>query len=174
MNAIVPKKTTREGLKAECQRLQRIIDQAQAHSGDSPQRQVQMLIDSLAHMRPDPPYTHITDAGDPELSPDWNHDGTYGDAREQTPGGGPGDYDVDIDSAHDTAYFRYPCMNQSDGWLLHYVSTGGTCNGRSFFGRPRIELRNPIGFGVCVTVTSPAVWTAAINSPHAIPTDSIT
>jgi hypothetical protein len=111
--------------------VQRIIDQVQAHSGDSPQQQMQMLIDSLAHMRPDPPYTHITDAGDPMVSPDWNHDGTFGDTRSQTPGGGPGDFDVDVDSVHDTAYFRYPCMNQSDGWLLHYVSSSGTCNGRA-------------------------------------------
>ena len=111
--------------------IQRLIDQAQAHSGDSPQQQLQTLIDSLAHMRPDPPYTHITDAGDPAVSPDWNHDGIYGDTREQSPKGVPGDFDVDVDSVHDTAYFRYPCMNQSDGWLLHYVSASGTCNGRA-------------------------------------------
>ena len=110
--------------------VQRIIDQAQAHSGDSPQQQLQTLIDSLAHMRPDPPYTHLMDAGNPQYSPDWNHDGTYGDAREETPNNGPGDFDVDVDSTPDTAYFRYPCLQQADGWKLHYVSTKGVCNGR--------------------------------------------
>ena len=108
--------------------VQRIIDQAQAHAGDSPQQQLQTLIDSLAHMRPDPPYTHMTDAGDPHYSADWNHDGTFGDTREQTPGGGPGDFDVDVDSGHETAYFRYPCLSQADGWALHYVSANGACN----------------------------------------------
>src|SRR5262245_19442857 len=48
--------------------IQRVIDQARAHSGDSPQQQLQTLIDSFTHMRPDPPYTHLMDAGNPLLS----------------------------------------------------------------------------------------------------------
>jgi dienelactone hydrolase len=111
--------------------FERIYEQLQAHAGEPPSEQLQVVIDSLAHMRPDLPYTHIMDAGDPAYSPDWNHDGSFGDTREQTKNRAPGDFDADVDSVQDTAYFRYPCLNQSDGWKLHYVATNGTCNGRA-------------------------------------------
>jgi len=110
---------------------ERIFEQLQAHAGDPPARQMQVVIDSLAHMRPDPPYTHIMDAGDPAYSPDWNHDGAFGDTREETKNRAPGDFDADVDSTPDTAYFRYPCLEQRDGWALHYVATNDTCNGRA-------------------------------------------
>ena len=67
---------------------ERIFEQLQAHAGDPPARQMQVVIDSLAHMRPDPPYTHIMDAGDPAYSPDWNHDGAFGDTPATTKPGG--------------------------------------------------------------------------------------
>ncbi|HEV2686702.1 MAG TPA: hypothetical protein VGW79_08700, partial [Actinomycetota bacterium] len=108
---------------------ERIYEQLQAHAGDPPAKQLQVVLDSLAHMRPDVPYTHMMDAGDPAYSPDWNHDGVFGDTREQTKNRAPGDFDADVDSVQDTAYFRYPCLNQGDGWTLHYVSSSGTCNG---------------------------------------------
>jgi len=108
--------------------LEREYEQLQAHAGDDPSQQIQTWIDSLAHMRPDLAYNHMMDAGDPAYSPDWNHDGLFGDTREQTKNRAPGDFDVDVDSVHDTAYFRYPCLLPSDGWALHYVSAGGACN----------------------------------------------
>ena len=110
--------------------FERIYEQLQAHAGDPPAKQLQDVIDSLAHMRPDVPYTHMMDAGDPAYSPDWNHDGLFGDTREQTKNRAPGDFDADVDSVQDTAYFRYPCLNQNDGWKLHYVATNGACNGQ--------------------------------------------
>lgn len=46
-------------------------------------------------------------------------------------------------------------------------------NGLSFFGRPRISFRKPMGLGVCVSAASPAWWSAAMRNPVAIPTDSM-
>lgn len=109
--------------------IARESEQLQQHANDPPQQQLQVLIDSLAHMRPDLPYNHAMDAGDPAYSPDWNHDGVFADTREQTKNRAPGDFDVDVDSVHDTAYFRSPCLQPQDGWQLHYISSNGTCNG---------------------------------------------
>jgi dienelactone hydrolase len=106
--------------------VNRILSQAQAHSGDDPAAQIQALFDSLTHIRPDPPYTHLTDAGDPKYSPDWNHDGVFGDTAEAAPSK-VGDFDVDVDSVHDTAYFRYPCLSQKYAWSLRYANASGTC-----------------------------------------------
>ena len=47
-------------------------------------------------------------------------------------------------------------------------------NGRSFSGRPSTRVRNAIGDGVCVSVTSPMLWIAAMNMPAAIPQLSFT
>src|SRR5439155_4573908 len=88
--------------------VNRILRQSQAHAGDDPAQQIQALFDSLTHMRPDPPYTHMTDAGDPAYGPDWNHDGVFGDTAETAPSK-IGELDVDVDSVHDTAYYSYPC-----------------------------------------------------------------
>jgi hypothetical protein len=52
--------------------------------------------------------------------------------------------------------------------------TGISRYGFSFFGRPRIDERNPIGLGVCVNVVSPATCRAVSRHPHTIPTDSAT
>jgi hypothetical protein len=46
-------------------------------------------------------------------------------------------------------------------------------NGRSFFGRPRVWDRKPIGLGVCVSVARPMKWRATMNMPHAMPTLSL-
>ena len=45
-------------------------------------------------------------------------------------------------------------------------------NGRSSEGRSRILLRNRMGLGVCVSVATPALWSAVISRPVAMPTDS--
>ena len=65
---------------------------------------MQVAIDSLMHNRPKLPYDHVTDAGSPDLMPDWDHDGVFGDS------GGfalddEGDFDADTDGNEDTAYF---------------------------------------------------------------------
>lgn len=81
--------------------------------GDDPfavlARAAQSALDSLGHNRPDPPFTHVTDAGHPAYQPDWDHDGVWGE---------PDDYDRDIDGVLDTAAFRYPCA-LPDG-TVHY------------------------------------------------------
>ena len=50
--------------------------------------------------------------------------------------------------------------------------TGITSIARSLAGLPSNSPRNPIGLGVCVSVTSPMWWIAAMNSPAAMPQDS--
>ncbi len=50
--------------------------------------------------------------------------------------------------------------------------TGITRYGRSWSGRRRIERRNFIGLGVCVSVASPAWCAAARSIPTEIPIDS--
>jgi len=107
--------------------VNRILQQAQLHAGDDPTQQIQALYDSLTHIRPDPPYTHLMDAGDPRYSPDWNHDGVFGDTAETAPSK-VGDFDVDVDSVHDTAYFRYPCLSPKYAWALRYANASGTCD----------------------------------------------
>jgi dienelactone hydrolase len=107
--------------------VNRILRESKAHSGDDPSQKIQELYDSLLHMRPDAPYTHISDAGDVRYSPDWNHDGVFGDTASSSPNN-VGDFDVDVDSVQDTAYFRYPCLSAADGWALHYVYEDGTCD----------------------------------------------
>jgi hypothetical protein len=96
-------------------------------SGIDIPRELQVAIDSLAHMRPDLPYTHWGDAGHPALMPDWDHDGVFGD------GGGTslndrGDFDADTDDVLDTAYYRIPCYTPDDEWEIHYFYASGTCD----------------------------------------------
>ncbi|MEX2556211.1 MAG: hypothetical protein WEB06_11325 [Actinomycetota bacterium] len=90
-------------------------------------RELQVAIDSLAHMRPDLPYSHWGDAGHPALMPDWDHDGVFGD------GGGTslndrGDFDADTDDVADTAYYRIPCYTPDDEWEIHYTYISGMCD----------------------------------------------
>jgi hypothetical protein len=94
---------------------------------NSPRQNLQVAFDSLLHMRPDLPYSHATDAGDPRNMPDWNHNRIFGD------GGGygindEGDFDADTDAVQDTAYFRYPCSVAADGWQGHHRYVDGTCD----------------------------------------------
>jgi hypothetical protein len=95
------------------------------HDQDSLTREAQATYDALLHNRPTLPYDHAGgDAGNPQLMPDWNHNGVFGD---------PGDFDADTDGdphgatpqALDTAYFRYPCANP-DG-TFWYETTAGDC-----------------------------------------------
>ena len=89
--------------------------------------EAQVAIDSLMHNRPKLPYDHITDAGYPDLMPDWDHDGVFGDA------GGyaltdEGDFDADTDDVMDTAYFLIPCYTDADEWRVHHRFSSGTCD----------------------------------------------
>jgi hypothetical protein len=63
-------------------------------AGINPRREAQAAIDALLHMRPDLPYDHATDAGNPDLMPDWDHDGVFGDSGGFSPSG-EGDFDAD-------------------------------------------------------------------------------
>jgi hypothetical protein len=96
-------------------------------AGIDVQREAQVLIDSLGHMRPKLPYSHPTDTGNPELYPDWDHDGTFGDS-----GGldlnGTGDFDADTDELEDTAYFLIPCYTPDDEWVVHHLYASGVCD----------------------------------------------
>lgn len=72
--------------------------------------------DSLLHMRPDTPLAHSGDTGQPAYTPDWDGDGSYGEAE---------DYDRDVDAVPDTARFRYPCTG-IDG-VVTFERVGGGC-----------------------------------------------
>lgn len=71
--------------------------------------------DSLLHMKPDTPLTHSLDTGHPAYTPDWDHDGVYGEAE---------DYDHDVDAVPDVARFRYPCTG-IDGVVSFERADGG-------------------------------------------------
>ncbi len=90
-------------------------------------RELQVAIDSIAHMRPDAPYNHWGDAGHPALMPDWDHDGVFGDSGG-TAFDDRGDFDADTDEVADTAYFRIPCYTPADEWEIHYLYVSGTCD----------------------------------------------
>lgn len=89
--------------------------------------EAQVTIDSLAHNRPKLPHAYAMDVGHPELYPDWDHDGVFGD-----PGGfGPedeGDFDADTDAVLDAAYFLFPCYTPADEWAIHHRFSDGTCD----------------------------------------------
>jgi X-Pro dipeptidyl-peptidase-like protein len=96
-------------------------------AGIDVRREAQVLIDGTLHMRPDPPYDHWGDVGDPRLMPDWDHDGAFGDSGG-TSIGGTGDFDADTDEVLDTAYFRIPCYTAKDKWLIHHRYASGSCD----------------------------------------------
>jgi len=104
-------------------------------SGINPRREAQVAIDSLLHMRPDLPYDHATDAGNPDLMPDWDHDGVFGDSGGFSPSG-TGDFDADTDAVKDTAYFMIPCYTPSDDWLVHHLYADGSCDVHDAGARP--------------------------------------
>jgi hypothetical protein len=89
--------------------------------------EAQVAVDSLAHMRPDLPYSHAGDVGNAALMPDWNHDGVFGDSGGLNPGA-TGDFDADTDGVLDTAYFRTPCYTPSDQWQIHHEYASGACD----------------------------------------------
>jgi len=89
--------------------------------------EAQAAIDSIGHMRPDLPYDHATDAGNPALMPDWDHDGVFGDSGGFAPNG-EGDFDADTDSYQDTAYFLIPCYTPADQWQIHHLYADGSCD----------------------------------------------
>ena len=102
------------------------------HDEASARREAQGVVDALLHNRPDVPWDHWGDVGNPDYMPDWNHDGVYG---------GVGDFDADTDGdphgdslAHlDTAYFLYPCFDEgqvteAEKDRVRYLTSGGTCS----------------------------------------------
>ena len=103
--------------------------------GMDPRHEAQVAIDSLTHNRPKLPYDHLTDAGSPDLMPDWDHDGVFGDA------GGyalddEGDFDADTDEQRDTAYFLLPCYTDADEWRVHHRFATGECDVRDTAAHP--------------------------------------
>jgi dienelactone hydrolase len=96
-------------------------------AGIDVRKEAQTLIDGGLHMRPDPPYDHWGDVGNPDLMPDWDHDGAFGDSGG-TSLNGTGDFDADTDESLDTAYFRIPCYTNKDKWLIHYRYASGACD----------------------------------------------
>ncbi|MGH2793600.1 MAG: hypothetical protein ACRDKG_04780 [Actinomycetota bacterium] len=96
-------------------------------TGVDVRHEIQVALDSLLHIRPTIPYSHIGDAGHPALMPDWDHDGVFGDS------GGlgvndRGDFDADTDEVEDTAFFRIPCYTPDDEWQVHHRYADGTCD----------------------------------------------
>jgi hypothetical protein len=108
----------------------RMIQRYPSHyltAGIDVRREAQVAIDSLLHMRPDPPYSHWGDAGHPALTPDWDHDGAFGDGGGVQPDG-VSDFDADTDETLDTAYFRIPCYTPADDFQIHHRYANGTCD----------------------------------------------
>lgn len=73
------------------------------------------LYDDVLHNRPNPPDNPVQEVGHPDLLPDWDADGTYGE---------PEDYDVDVDVDRDAAWFRYPVFG-ADGSIDHVPDREG-------------------------------------------------
>ena len=96
-------------------------------SGIDVRREAQVAIDSLGHMRPKLPYSHPTDTGNPDLYPDWDHDGAFGDSGGLDPNG-TGDFDADTDEVADSAYFLIPCYTAADEWVVHRRYASGACD----------------------------------------------
>lgn len=78
--------------------------------------ELQALYDSVLHDRPNPPDNNLQETADPELLPDWNGDGAYGQAGSGL--SDRGDYDLDLDQRRDVAWFRYPTFRE-DGTVTH-------------------------------------------------------
>lgn len=104
--------------------------------------------DSLLHMKPDTPLTHSLDTGHPAYTPDWDHDGVYGEAE---------DYDHDVDAVPDVARFRYPCTG-IDG-VVSFEHIDGGCGPDAGGGRLRtgmvreVRIVNSRGF-----VLDASIW----------------
>ena len=90
-------------------------------------REAQVALDSLLHVRPKLPYSHPGDVGHPDLMPDWDHDGVFGDGGGYDPND-RGDFDADTDEVEDTAYFRIPCYTPDDEWQVHHYYASGACD----------------------------------------------
>ena len=115
-------------------------------AGIDPTREAQVAIDSLTHNRPDLPYVHAMDAGYPDLMPDWDHDGVFGDAGGYDPRG-VGDFDADTDDVQDTAYFLIPCYTPADEWKVHHLYADGTCDVSNGHAKPyRIGVARELKF----------------------------
>jgi hypothetical protein len=106
--------------------------------------------DSLLHMRPDTPLAHSGDTGHPAYTPDWDGDGTYGEAD---------DYDHDVDAVPDVARFRYPCTG-IDG-VVTFERVGGGCGPDTGDGGLRtglvreVRIVNARGFVLDATIWVP-------------------
>lgn len=85
--------------------------------------------DSVLHMKPDTPLTHSLDTGHPAYTPDWDHDGVFGEAE---------DYDHDVDAVPDVAHFRYPCTG-IDG-VVTFEHLDGGCGPDTGDGRLRTGI----------------------------------
>jgi dienelactone hydrolase len=93
------------------------------------QHEAQVAYDSAFHVRPRPPYSHFGDVGHASYTPDWDHDGAYGDGGGMDPNG-VGDFTIDTDDVMDTAYFLMPCLAAADPHPVHYRYTNGACDER--------------------------------------------
>ena len=136
-----------------------------------PRHEAQVTIDSLAHMRPKVPYAYAMDVGHPELYPDWDHDGVFGD-----PGGlGPedeGDFDADTDAVLDSAYFLFPCYTSADEWEIHHRFSDGTCDVTDSAAKPygigvvhELKLINARGLVLDATLWLPTTAFAGAGCP---------
>lgn len=131
-------------------------------AGIDVQREAQVALDSLLHVRPKLPYSHPGDAGHPALYPDWDHDGVFGDSGG-TALSDRGDFDADTDEVEDTAYFRIPCYTPDDEWQIHHVYASGVCDVSDAGGEPykigvarELKIVNARGLVLDATLWLPA------------------
>ena len=97
--------------------------------------ELQALYDGVLHDRPNPPDNGLQETPDPDLLPDWNGNGIYGEAGSGLDD--RGDWDLDLDVDRDAARFRYPTFH-ADGSISHDGGHGvameaGFVNSRGLF-----------------------------------------
>jgi dienelactone hydrolase len=109
-----------------------------------PEHEAQVAVDSFLHVRPRFPHSHAGDVGHASYTPDWDHDGAYGDGGGTDPNG-VGDFTIDTDDVMDTAYFLMPCLKMDDPYPVHYRYATGECDVRD-------EAKKPYVVGVAQEV----------------------
>lgn len=128
--------------------------------------ELQALYDGVLHDRPNPPDNGLQETPDPDLLPDWNGNGVYGEAGSGLDD--KGDWDLDLDVRRDAGWFRYPTFHD-DGQITHGGGRGvamevGFVNSRGLFIDATLWLPGDLVSSAdpatdVVTITDPA-------SPH--------
>jgi hypothetical protein len=150
-----------EGLYGAIRRM--LLEYPERYSSPDmdPEHEIQVAIDAAFHMRPDPPHTHWGDVGHAHYTPDWDHDGAFGDGGGTDPNG-VGDWDAYADDHLDTAYFRVPCLDPANPGPVFFRYASGACDTGRRAARPyllgvarQVEIVNARGLVLRATLWIP-------------------